>query len=67
MPFQILQILSDVHCRIHLLSEDAYDHIAEWKAYQKLGITSALIVFTIEDAHKTRRVLRKVKEQVHVD
>ena len=60
-------ILSDVHCRIHLLSEDAYDHIAEWKAYQKLGITSALIVFTIEDAHKTRRVLRKVKEQVHVD
>lgn len=59
-------ILTDAKCRMHLLSENAINRINEWKMYQEMGMTSALVVFTIEDAHQTKRILQQLKEHVHV-
>ena len=60
-------ILADWQCRMHLLSEKPMDVIEDWPLYQQEEITSALIVFTVEDQHQCERVLQKVKEHVYVN
>ena len=60
-------ILTDQKCRMHLLSEKPMDRVSDWPFYRSKGITSALLIFTIEDAHQVKAVLRKLKEHDYVN
>ena len=59
-------IMTDMKCRMHLLSEEPIDEICAFSEYQAIGIQSPLVIFTIEDAHQCKSVLEKLKENVYV-
>lgn len=58
-------LMNDIHCRMHLLSEEPIKNYKDISKYKQLGITSFLCVFTIEDETECRNVLHDLLEVYH--
>ena len=58
-------IMTDMDCRMHLLSEMAQNNIAEIPSYKEIGIHSFLCSFTIEDKQTCLQVLNTLKEYMY--
>lgn len=55
-------IMTDMDCRMHLLSEHPQDDIHKIPTYQTIGIQSFLCSFTIEDKQTCSQILQNIKQ-----
>ena len=59
-------IMTDMDCRMHLLSEVPQQNISQIPYYKEIGIQSFLCSFTIENKQACLQILKKLKEYIHV-
>ncbi len=61
---RIYPMISDEHCRVHILNNQIRNEIAKIKAYQNIDITNFFVCFTVEHAQEVKAVLKQVKYEL---
>lgn len=64
MKQHIYPIMSDLNCRMHLLHSDIVNEIDQIPMYQKMGIQSFQVVFTIETSKEVQQVMKALQGKI---
>ena len=57
---RIYPMISDEHCRVHILNNTIRNDLNQIKEYKKIGVNNFFISFTIENKNEVKQVLKQV-------